>query len=111
MKIKFLTFVFALTMTVVSAQKSAEKMAQGVTNEMKQVLSLTDEQADALYTIHLDKVQKIQAVSKDASLDAPAKKEAKRTIYVAAKDKFLTVFDKQTLKKWFAYQKEKQNKR
>lgn len=111
MKTKFLTFVFALTLTVVSAQKSAEKMADGVTKEMKKVLSLSDEQADDLYTIHLDKVQKLQAVNKDAELDAPAKKEAKRSIYLAARDKFLTVFDQQTMKKWYAYQKEKKNKK
>ncbi|MGB2129136.1 MAG: hypothetical protein ACPHXR_06620 [Flavicella sp.] len=111
MRTKFLTLVFFFTLAIVSAQKSAEQMAQGVTNEMKQVLSLTDEQADALYVIHLDKVQKLQAVNKDAEMDAPAKKDAKRSIYLAARDKFLTVFDKQTMKKWYAYQKEKQSKR
>ena len=110
MKRTILTLVFAMILTSVTAQKSVEKMAQGVTNEMQKVLSLTDKQAADLYVIHLEKVKKIEAVKKDDSKNDAEKKEAMKVIYKAASQEFLTVFDKATLKDWYAYQKEKREK-
>ncbi len=110
MKRTILTLVFAMILTSVSAQKTVEQMAQGVTNEMQKVLSLTDKQAADLYIIHLEKVKKIEAVKKDDSKSDAEKKEAMKVIYKAASKEFLTVFDKETLNEWFAHQKAKREK-
>ena len=110
MRTTILSIVFAMTFCLVSAQKTVEQMAQGVTNEMQKVLSLTDDQAADLYVIHLEKVKKIQAVKNDSSKSDAEKKEAMKVIYKAAFKEFLTVFDKDTLNEWFAHQKAKREK-
>ncbi len=108
MKTRILTVLFLVAVTVVSAQKKNYKnMAQGVTNEMKKVLSLDKEQCDAIFPVHLDKVTKIETIKLDANLSEAEKKEAIKKEYKAASKKFTEILGKETMNKWFAYIKQK----
>ena len=108
MKTRILTVLFLVAVTVVSAQKkNYKKMAQNVTNEMKEVLSLDQEQCDALFPVHLDKITEIETIKLDAKLSEDEKKEAIDNQYKAASKKFTEILGKETMKKWYAYIKQK----
>lgn len=111
MKRRIFTLVFFVVVAVASAQKKNYKnMAQGVTNEMKKVLSLNQEQCDAIYPIHLDKVTKIETIKLNTSLNEAEKKQAIEEEYRAATKKFSKILGKETMDKWFGYIKQKFSK-
>lgn len=105
--IKKYTLIFALTLTttVVFAQDIAEERAAELTNEMAQVLSLSDEDKAKVYEIQLNRFKAAMEIRTKYADDADARKAALRKIYDKLHGNLKGTIGSDKMKAWGNYKR------
>lgn len=103
-KVKFLfAFVAIISFTALSAQPNPEKKAKKFADEMTQVLSLNEEESEAIYKIQLERFKENQAIQKDFADDPEKKKEALKNLGNKVFNQMKNVLGQERQKRWKEY--------
>ncbi len=74
--LKLVTLLLFITSFSMNAQKGPEKAAKKIATEVTQVLSLNEEESEAVYQIQLNRFKEIQNIKSEFKDDADARKAA-----------------------------------
>jgi hypothetical protein len=96
-------FVALFSMFELSAQPNPEKKARKFTDEMTKVLSLNEEESNAIYQIQLERFKENQAIEKEFANDPEKKKEAMKKLGNKVFNQTKNVIGAERQKKWKEY--------
>ena len=105
-KIGLLLLVLCSTITA-NAQKKYKESTKAIIEEVKTVISITDEQAKQLYDLELEKYKSISDVRTKYKDEKQKKQAGAKLIYAANEQAYLKVIGKDKLDTLRAYKKEK----
>lgn len=100
-----LIFVLTLSVTAVFAQDIDAERAALLTNEMAQVLSLSEEEKAKVYEIQLNRFKAAMEIRTKYADDANARKAALRKVYDKLHGKLKGTIGSDKMKAWAKYKR------
>lgn len=108
-KIIFIVITFLLTVSV-QAQSNVEKRAKRITNEMTEVLSLSEEETAQILAFQTERLTAIENLKKETEGDEETFKVKSKEFQKSFNKKLASILGAEKLKTWQEHMKAKQKK-
>lgn len=106
-KINVLFLILMILATNVYSQKTDEKLATKITNEMSEVLSLNAEETAKVYEIQLKRFSEVKIIRSTYAQDPETKKAELKKVYNRLFGKLKNALDKKKMQQWRIYKRNK----